>query len=530
MFKIKATDLAGRIGEIRTKSGLLETPCILPVVHPTRQSIAPKEMEKMGFKAAMTNAYITLKVFGKMAEEKGIHKIIDYDGIIMTDSGGYQVLEYGSVDVNPLEMAIFQEKIGSDMALVLDTPTGMGVDKKRANETVKITLKAAEETLKVIKAEGTLWVGPIQGGSYLDLLKKSAKLTSKMKFDLFALGSPTEVMESYNFSLLAKMIITVKQSLPIDKPLHLFGAGHPLTIPLAVALGCDLFDSASYMLYAREGRYMTDYGTLRLDELTYLPCNCSICSKYTLKEIKELGSEERVKEIAIHNLNVLSKEVKATKQAIEDGRIWEYLGIKARAHPKLWEAFKLLVDHYEFLEDGTPLFKPRALFFYETYDLMRPEALRHHKRLIEDISIASEKKTLLILPESDVKPFYKSPFYIKLVDALGYALKEIQICFLALPFGIIPVELSDVYPLSQYVSSLKPDRYVIREMLKRAREFISKYSFGKIILLNHLDAYRSIFKRIAKVIRNCNLINALGGANFDKIIEKISTGITKAKG
>jgi len=530
VFEIKATDLAGRIGEIRTKSGLLETPCILPVIHPVRQSIAPKEMKKMGFKAVMTNAYITLKVFGKKAEEKGIHKIINYDGIIMTDSGGYQVLEYGSVEVNPVEMAIFQEKIGSDMALVLDTPTGIGVDKKRASETVKITLKAAEETLKAIKAEGTLWVGPIQGGSYIDLLKKSAKLTSKMGFDLFALGSPTEVMESYDFDLLAKMIIAVKQSLPIDKPLHLFGAGHPLTIPLAVALGCDLFDSASYMLYAREGRYMTDYGTLRFDELTYLPCNCPVCSEYTLKEMKELEYEERTKKIATHNLNVLSKEFKATKQAIEDGRIWEYLGMKAKAHPKLWEAFKLLIDHYEFLEDGTPLFKPRALFFYGFYDLMRPESLRYHKRILEDISIPSEKKTLLILPESDVKPFYKSPFYIKLANALGNALKEIQICFLALPFGVMPVELSDVYPLSQYVSAIRPDGYVMREILERTKEFIRKHPFEKVILLNKLDAYNPIFKRMVRSIRNCDIINVTSTANnFDEIVEEILMNVAKGK-
>jgi 7-cyano-7-deazaguanine tRNA-ribosyltransferase len=530
MFEIKATDLAGRIGEIRTKSGFLETPCILPVIHPVRQSISPKDMEKMGFKAIMTNAYIALKVFGKMAEDKGIHRIIDYDGIIMTDSGGYQILEYGSVEVSPVEMAVFQEKIGSDIALVLDTPTGIGVNKKRAEETVKMTLKAAEETLKAIKGKGTLWVGPIQGGSHLDLLKKSAKLTGQMNFDLFALGSPTEVMESYNFDLLAKMIITAKQSLPIDKPLHLFGAGHPLTIPLAVALGCDLFDSASYMLYAKEGRYMTDYGTLRFNELTYLPCNCHICSNYTLEEIKELGSEERIKKIATHNLNILLKEVKATKQAIKDGRIWEYLGIKARAHPKLWMAFKLLVNNYEFLEDGTPLFKPRALFFYEHYDLMRPEALRHHRKLIRDISIASEKKILLILPESNVKPFYKSPFYIKLSKALGDTLKEVQICFLSLPFGIIPVELSDVYPLSQYVSSLKLDSYVIREILKRTKDFVRKHSFGKIILLNHQNDYSPIFKRIAKAIKDSYLINAISIAdNFDKMAKEILTSIAKAK-
>jgi 7-cyano-7-deazaguanine tRNA-ribosyltransferase len=283
------------------------------------------------------------------------------------------------------------------------------------------------------------------------------------------------------------------------------------------------------MLYAREGRYMTEYGTARLDELTYLPCNCSICSKYTLKEIKELKPEERTNNVAIHNLNVLLKEVKATKQAIEDGRVWEYLSIKARAHPKLWEAFKLLIDNYEFLEDGTPLIKPRALFFYENYDLMRPEALRHRKKIIEDISIASKKKTLLILPESDVKPFYKSPFYMKLVDAPSNTLKEIQICFLALPLGLVPVELSDVYPLSQYVSSIEPDRYVLRETIKHVKEFSSKHSFVKIILLNHLEAYNPVFKGIAKAMKNCHLIDALRDFSFDKIAEEISMNIAKIK-
>jgi predicted RNA-binding protein len=118
-----------------------------------------------------------------------------------------------------------------------------------------------------------------------------------------------------------------------------------------------------------------------------------------------------------------------------------------------------------------------------------------------------------------------------LVDALGDTLKETQICFLALPFGMIPVELSDVYPLSQYVSSIEPDHYVIREMLKRAKEFISKHPFEKIILLNHLDAYSPIFKRIAKVIRNCNIINALDldDADFNKTTEEISMNIAKAK-
>ncbi len=521
MFEIKTTDLAGRIGKIKTKRGSLETPCILPVIHPIRQSITPKEIAAIGFKAVMTNAYITLKTLGKIAEERGIHKIVDFNGIIMTDSGGYQILKYGDIEVTPLEMASFQERIGSDIAIVLDTPTGTNVNVERASETVEITYRAAKETLKAVRANRILWIGPIQGGSYIDLLKRSAELTGKMAFDIFALGSPTEVMESYNFNLLAQMIITVKQILPINKPLHLFGAGHPLTIPLIVALGCDLFDSASYILYAREGRYMTDYGTAKLDELTFLPCNCSICTTHTLKEIKGFEVEEKVQKIAIHNLNVLLKEMRTTKQALKDGRIWEYLGTKAKAHPKLWEFFRSLNKNYEFLENGTPLFKPKSIFFSENQDLMRPEVLRYLERFLKDVSI--KKKVLLLLPESEVKPFYKSPSYIKLIKGLGGELKKVQVAFLSIPFGIVPVEISDVYPLSQYLSSLELDYKVMKEVVKHVKEFVKRNSFNKIILLNHLKAYNSLFKIISSSLFNCYIIDAIDDTknSFNSALKKI---------
>ena len=82
-------------------------------------------------------------------------------------------------------------------------------------------------------------------------------------------------------------------------PLHLFGAGHPLTIPLAVALGCDTFDSASYMLYAKHDRVITEDGTRRLDELEYFPFDCEVSSKYTPKELLGLKKEERIDKIAL---------------------------------------------------------------------------------------------------------------------------------------------------------------------------------------------------------------------------------------
>ena len=118
MFEIKYSDLAGRIGIIHSNHGTIETPAFVPVIHPVRQSIPAKKIHEMGFDLVITNAYITMKNFGQDATKKGIHDIINFDGAIMTDSGGYQVLEYGDVDVEPPEMAEFEKGIMTDLSLI----------------------------------------------------------------------------------------------------------------------------------------------------------------------------------------------------------------------------------------------------------------------------------------------------------------------------------------------------------------------------------------------------------------------------
>ena len=84
--------------------------------------------------------------------------------------------------------------------------------------------------------------------------------------------------------------------------MHLFGAGHPLTIALAVALGCDTFDSASYMLYAKQGRYITEDRTRKITDMEYFSCPCEVCSKNTPAEIVSMEKFDKVEKIALHNL------------------------------------------------------------------------------------------------------------------------------------------------------------------------------------------------------------------------------------
>ena len=168
MFEILKTDLSARIGVIHTNHGKIETPAYVPVIHPVKQTIPSKKIKEMGFDLVITNAYITRKNYGSEAERKGIHKIIDFDKAIMTDSGGYQVLEYGDVDVLPPDMANFEKKILTDFAIPLDKPTGFGLPKKKAQAFVNHTLNVSKETLQNSEDNGQIWIGPIQGGEHYD--------------------------------------------------------------------------------------------------------------------------------------------------------------------------------------------------------------------------------------------------------------------------------------------------------------------------------------------------------------------------
>ena len=172
MFEIIKSDLAGRIGILHTNHGKIETPAFVPVIHPVNQAIPTKKIREIGFDLVITNAYITLNRFGNEAVKQGIHKIIDFDGAVMTDSGGYQVLEYGDVDVSPPVVAQFEKNIKTDFAIPLDKPTGYGLPKKKAKSYVDHTLKVSKQTLDNKINNGPVWVGPIQGGRTYGLGKK----------------------------------------------------------------------------------------------------------------------------------------------------------------------------------------------------------------------------------------------------------------------------------------------------------------------------------------------------------------------
>ena len=495
MFEIKKSDLAGRIGVLYTNHGKVETPAYVPVVHPVRQSIPPKKMKEIGFDLVITNAFITLKQFGEDAVRKGIHGIIDYDGVVMTDSGGYQVLEYGNVDVDHRTIASFEKGIGTDIAIPLDKPTGFGLPKKKAKEHVEHTLRVSKETLDARENNGQIWVGPIQGSEYSDLVRKSTKSLVESGFEMLALGSPVEFMESYEFRLLADMIITAKKEMPYAIPLHLFGAGHPLTIPLAVALGCDTFDSASYMLYAKHDRYMMEDGTIHLNEISYFSCNCEVCSSFKPREIQLLSKEERINKVALHNLYSIKAEVDKVKETIQEGRLWEYVIRKARSHPKLFETIPVFTKNTTFFIETTPRFKENAVFLFSKEDQFRPEVSRFHNMVRR---FKTKKRTLVIVPDGGVRPFYLSAEYNKLKKKFAAKIADIQFCQYNPFLGIIPLELSDIYPAAHYLVSntisIKED---FSEFMETLKIFLKNNTFRTIYAAD--DEFLRYYAKSSKV-------------------------------
>jgi len=493
LFEISKTDLAGRIGTLYTNHGEIETPAFVPVIHPVKQTIPSKKIKEIGFDLVITNAYITRNSYGDEAIKRGIHDIIDFDSAVMTDSGGYQVLEYGDVEVSPPEMANFEKGILTDFAIPLDKPTGFGLPLKKAEAYVKHTLKVSKQTLEDSEDNGQIWIGPIQGGEHFELVAKSTKSLVKIGFQMLALGSPVEFMESYEYRLLAQMIVAAKKQMPHSIPLHLFGAGHPLTIPFAIALGCDTFDSASYMLYAKKLRYITDDGTRYLKDITIFPCNCEICSKYTPNEFRQLDETEKINQLAIHNLYAIKLEVDRVKQAIHEGRLWEYVIKKARAHPKLFEMIEVMTENYEFLGLGTPKFKEKAIFLFDRYDQFRPEVQAFHNIVRE---FKSKKNKLLITKEYSTKPGYLTHQYL----ALSKKFKDfdsIQVCQYNPQLGLIPIEISDIYPAAHHETSridFEPKEFPTFE--KIWKNFFKNNKFSEI----HYDKNDQFLKYFVKIL------------------------------
>lgn len=437
VFEVKHRSLLGRIGRIRTKKGYLETPTLFPVIDTKRQLVEIEKIRALGFRAVMTNAYLLLKRGVKVGD---IHDYLRFDGIVATDSGAYQLLEFGGIRASQKEIIEFQEQIGVDIAVILDTPTGQTQDKEWARRTVDTTLRNAQEAIELRRREDVLWVGPIQGGEYTDLVEYCSKEMAKLPFHLHGLGSPTEFLEGYRYRTILEMIASAKRNIPPSRPLHLFGAGHPAVLPFFVALGVDLFDSASYALFAKDGRYLTSQRTYRLETLVELPCRCGVCAKYTAKELHDAEASLREKLLAEHNLSVIAEEISRIRLAIYQGTLWDLLQARMHSHPQIFEAFRWFLKRAKSIARYTPITSPTASGLF-VFSPTRPEILLFKRRLKRFVEELKPEKIVVLSSQSQLA---KAKKYLGDNKTLVVVLHS--------SLGAVPVELLDTYPVYQIES------------------------------------------------------------------------------
>ncbi|RZN49994.1 tRNA guanosine(15) transglycosylase TgtA [archaeon] len=436
MFEIKAKDGLGRIGRWQVGKKTVETPTIMPVINPGKLIITPREMrERFDTDVIITNSYIIYSSsrLRERARRKGVHAMLDYDGVIVTDSGSFQLMQYKDIGVTNEEIIRFQNEIGVDVATSLDIPTLPDEPYEKAERDLETTLARAREARAL--RDGPL-NGTVQGSTHLDLRRRSAREMAGVGCDVHPIGAVVPLFLDYRFGDVVDIVLTAKQELSPAVPVHLFGAGHPMALSLFVLLGCDLFDSAAYVLYAKDNRYLTVSGTKKLEEMLHFPCMCPVCREHTPHDLLAMDDDVRTRLLALHNLHVTYEEFKRIKQAIHEGTLWDFVEMRVRGHPKLYYAYRKVKEHADFMARFDPLVKRSTAFYTGEETAWRPIF-----------------KTALSRARERVKPYQTVAHPI---------------------FGDIPASLIHTYPFN-----MEMDRELEADVPERTMvEEIADYQFG----------------------------------------------------
>jgi len=373
-FKILAKDkkTQARAGIIQTKSGKIETPFFMPVATKTAvKYISSLDLEEMNCKAVISNTFILHLRPGEnfIQEMGGIKEFMNFQGINVTDSGGFQMYspslyvksdEKGVHFKDPFENKIIfitpekdmqiQLDLDSDIAMCLDTMPLIEHSKAQVKLAIERTTQWAKrckqehERLQKSKPKNKkqlLW-GIIQGGIHEDLRKISATELTKINFDGYSIGGLAlgETIEQE-----MKMVEVCKKIIPENKPVYLMGAGNPIELLQAISRGVDMFDSRFPTQNARHATILTSQGKLRLDRKIYEKdsgpldknCTCKVCKNFSRAYIRyQLKQQEAVGMhlATYHNLFYLQNLMKQAREAIKQGRFKELLNKVKKEYKK----------------------------------------------------------------------------------------------------------------------------------------------------------------------------------------------------
>ncbi len=352
-FDILATDGSARRGQLHTPHGVVQTPVFMPVgTQATVKGLLPDQLKSIGVQMLLGNTYhlVQRPGDGLIAEFGGLHRFMNWDGPILTDSGGYQVYslaptrhidDHGAtfrshidgalIELTPERAVAIQENLGSDVAMCLDEcpPADSGPDYLRV--AVRRTLLWAQRCREAHRRPDQALFAIVQGGTDLPLRQECATALGQMDFPGYALGG-FSVGETP--AQMALALGPCAAMLPAHKPRYLMGVGRPQDILAAVRAGMDLFDCVLPTRNGRNASAFTAAGPLRLRNAIHKrdprplesDCSCYACRGYSRAYVHHLfAAGEMLGPIllSLHNVAFYCRLLAEIRAAIEQGRLAE---------------------------------------------------------------------------------------------------------------------------------------------------------------------------------------------------------------
>lgn len=342
-----------RTGLIEIRGKQYKTPMFMPVgTQATVKAMTVEMVKECGSAIILSNTYHLWERPGEDIVYKagGLHKFMNYDGPMLTDSGGFQVfslakpkdikeegvyfkstLDGKEMFLSPEKSIEIQNKLGADIIISFDECPPYPATYEYMKNSVDRTLRWAERGKKVHSTDQLLF-GVVQGGEYSDLRRYSAEELVKMDFPGYTIGG-TSVGEPKD--IMYKMISDATDYLPLDKPRYLMGVGDPLDIVEGVDRGIDMFDCVLPTRLARHGNAFTKYGKINLKNAKFKEdftpieshCDCYTCKSYTKAYIRHLlNCDEMLAAtlLSIHNIRFLIRETEEIREAINNNKFHEY--------------------------------------------------------------------------------------------------------------------------------------------------------------------------------------------------------------
>ena len=344
-----------RLGKIKYHGKEYETPMFMPVgTLATVKTLSPEEVKEAHAGIILANTYHLWLRPGEDIVHKagGLHKFMNYDGHMLTDSGGYQVfsladpkniseegvkfknhLNGDSLFLTPEKSIAIQNKLDSDIAMSFDECPPASASYEYMKNSIERTLRWAKRGKDVHNNKNQCLFGIVQGGAYEDLRKFSATETVKLDFDGYSIGGVANDGEDKDS--MYKAIDYSIPYLPENKLRYLMGVGEPIDIIEGVIRGVDIFDCVSPTRLARHGHALTKYGKINIRNSKYKEdfskltndCDCYACQNYTKSYIRHLitcNETFGARLLSIHNIRFLINLTEELREAIRNNNILEY--------------------------------------------------------------------------------------------------------------------------------------------------------------------------------------------------------------